>query len=110
MDGFGVTNNVRGNVDVVEVPDIVRTKALQAGLDGWLRGLPALVADLEREWSIRVGRTLEGGTEAYVAEATAADGTPAVLKLLIPHSPGAARRDHGAAARRWRGLREVVSG
>jgi streptomycin 6-kinase len=75
------------------VPEIVRTKALQAGLETWLHDLPALVASLEREWSIRVGRTLEGGTEAYVADVTCADGTPAVLKLLVPHSPDAARHE-----------------
>jgi len=75
------------------VPEIVRRKALQAGADAWLAGLPALVADLEDEWSIRVGRVYEGGSEALVADATLADGTDAVLKLLVPHDADAARHE-----------------
>jgi streptomycin 6-kinase len=66
------------------VPDAVRRKALACGAGAWLEGLAALVADLEREWSIAVGAALSGGTEAYVAEAALADGTPAVLKLVVP--------------------------
>ena len=69
------------------VPEVVRNKARAHGADDWLDGLPALVAELERAWSLRVGRPLAGGTEAFVAEATLADATPAVLKLLIPR-PG----------------------
>jgi streptomycin 6-kinase len=78
---------------MIDIPHIVRTKAMQAGEERWLHDLPSLVADLEREWSIVVGRTLTGGSEAFVAEATMADGTPAVLKLLIPHTRGAARHE-----------------
>ena len=61
------------------------------GATEWLEELPALVASLEREWSITVGRAYDGGTEAFVAEATLADGTPAVLKLLVPRAGDAAR-------------------
>lgn len=77
----------------LRLPEIVRTKALDVGAEGWLRDLPKVVAHLEREWSMRVGRTLEGGHEAYVAEVTLADGGAAVLKLLIPHSPDGARHE-----------------
>jgi streptomycin 6-kinase len=49
------------------------------------------VDSLEREWSISVGQTLDGGSEALVAEATMANGTPAVLKVLVPHSDDGAR-------------------
>jgi streptomycin 6-kinase len=67
------------------VPDLVKKRIRAKGLDWWLDGLPALVADLEAEWAIRVdGRCYDGGTEAFVADVTADDGTPAVLKLLIP--------------------------
>jgi hypothetical protein len=31
-----------------------------------------------------VGRGYDGATEAFVAQATCRDGTPAVLKLIIP--------------------------
>jgi streptomycin 6-kinase len=71
---------------VIEVPSVVRNKAHAAGADHWLEALPALVAGLADEWSIVVGHPYEGGTEAFVAEATRANGTPAVLKVLIPGS------------------------
>jgi streptomycin 6-kinase len=73
----------------VDVPQVVRAKAEQAGAADWLAGLPELVAGLERDWGITVGRAYSGPTEAYVAEAELADGTPAVLKLLVPR-PGQA--------------------
>lgn len=66
------------------VPALVRNKALAAGAAGWLTGLPELVAGLERDWQITVGRPYRDATEAFVAEAALADGTPAVLKLMIP--------------------------
>jgi streptomycin 6-kinase len=76
---------------VIEVPEVVRAKAAAAGAGGWLAELPGLIAGLERDWGITVGRRYTGGTEAYVAEAVRPDGTPAVLKLMIPR-PG----DHAA--------------
>jgi streptomycin 6-kinase len=75
------------------VPEVVRRKAGAAGAGGWLDGLPSLVADLEREWSLRVGRCYSGGTEAFVAEATLAEGGDAVLKLLVPQGGDAARHE-----------------
>jgi streptomycin 6-kinase len=74
----------------VELPDVVRAKAEQAGAGPWVAGLPGLVADLERNWGITVGRAYPDPTEAYVAEAELADGTPAVLKLLVPRPGDAA--------------------
>jgi streptomycin 6-kinase len=76
-----------------DVPAVVRAKALDAGAARWLDELPGLVAALEREWSITVGRAYDRGTEAYVAEATLDDGTPAVLKLLVPRDGDAAREE-----------------
>jgi hypothetical protein len=97
------------------VSPAVRNKALIEGAGRWLRDLPDLVVELEREWSITVGRSYEDTTEAFVAEATLADGTPAVLKLLIDR-PGdharneitvlrwlAARAAPGCSAMTWRG-------
>jgi streptomycin 6-kinase len=63
---------------------VVREKALAAGAEKWLDGLPGLVEGLERDWSIRVGRPYQDSTEAFVARAALADGTPAVLKVVIP--------------------------
>jgi streptomycin 6-kinase len=72
---------------VIEVPQVVRNKAMAAGAARWLDELPDLIADLELKWSFRAGRRLAGATESYVAEATCADGTAAVLKLRIPGDP-----------------------
>ncbi|HEX6426000.1 MAG TPA: aminoglycoside phosphotransferase family protein [Acidimicrobiales bacterium] len=69
------------------VPAAVRNKALAADAARWLGELPALVAGLERDWSITVGDVYADATEALVADATRADGTPAVLKLIVPR-PG----------------------
>ncbi len=49
------------------------------GAAAWLDELPALVASLEREWLIVVGRPFDDASEAFVAEPTLADGTPAAL-------------------------------
>ncbi|ASW55079.1 apolipoprotein N-acyltransferase [Plantactinospora sp. KBS50] len=54
----------------------------EAGRD-WLAGLPALVAAVARDWDLRVGEPF-GLTFNWVAAATAADGTPLVLKLGVP--------------------------
>jgi hypothetical protein len=64
----------------------VRNKALAVGAERWLRDLPGSVAEIEREWSITVGRSYEDPTEAFVAEATLDDGTPAVLKVHVPRA------------------------
>jgi streptomycin 6-kinase len=69
---------------VIYVPPVVSNYARAVGADDWLEELPALVAGLAAEWSIVVGRPYEGGTEAFVAEAIRADGTPAVLKVRLP--------------------------
>lgn len=55
----------------VVVPPVVRRKAAQLGDAGaaWLSGLPDLIEDLERLWSITFGAPLSGGTASYVARA-----------------------------------------
>lgn len=73
---------------MLELPEVVRRKAEVAGAAAWVDGLPALVADLEREWGMTVGRVYGDGTEALVADAVCADGTPAVLKVLVPRGGG----------------------
>lgn len=75
------------------VPDVVREKARAAGAAAWLDGLPALVAELERAWSLRVGPVYDGGTEAFVAQALLDDRTEAVLKLCIPRPEGDVRHE-----------------
>ncbi len=73
------------------IPDILRRHAAAAGAEAWLKGLPAVVRHLEQRWNVSVGGPLSGGTEAYVVEATTADGQVVVMKLLLPSNPNAAR-------------------
>lgn len=75
------------------VPAVVRNKALAVGAARWIQDLPELVAGLEQEWSITVGSAYGDATEAFVAEATLGDGTPAVLKLLVPRDGDAAQNE-----------------
>lgn len=71
----------------------MRNKALAAGAAQWLCDLPGLAADLEREWSLTIGPPYDDPTEAFVAEATLSDGTPAVLKLHVPRPGDHASRE-----------------
>ena len=66
----------------VDIPTLVRNRALAQGAGAWLDALPELVARLEADWRIEVGRSYDEGSEGLVCEATRAGGTPAVLKLL----------------------------
>jgi streptomycin 6-kinase len=84
---------VRSSGMTLRVPDLVANAAPACGADQWLRDLPRLVADLEAEWSVSVERPYPYATEAFVAEASLGDGTPAVLKLLIPRDGAAARHE-----------------
>ncbi len=50
--------------------------------------LPDFVRDLEHDWQITVGATLNGGSEALVAHATTADGGAAIVKIGVPGPTG----------------------
>ncbi|HET7759915.1 MAG TPA: aminoglycoside phosphotransferase family protein [Gaiellaceae bacterium] len=78
---------------MTDVPDVVREKALAVGAGAWLDALPELVRSIEADWEVAVGRAFPFSTEAFVAEAVCADGTPAVLKLIVPREDGAAARE-----------------
>ena len=75
------------------VPAEVREKAKAVGAASWLDELPEIIAGLEHDWSIAVGRPYEGSTEAFVARASLPDGTPVVLKLMIPRPGDHARNE-----------------
>ena len=75
------------------VSDVVRNKAAAVGADGWVDGLPDLVGGLAEEWSFAPVRPLDGSTESFLLEVRRQDGTPAVLKLVIPRTIDAARRE-----------------
>ena len=78
---------------MVEIPPVVREKALAVGARAWIDALPALIRTLESDWGITVGRPYCDSTEAFVAEATSSDGSPAVLKLIVPRDGDAAARE-----------------
>jgi streptomycin 6-kinase len=77
----------------VEVPAVVRNKALAAGSGRWLDELPALVDSIERDWGIEVGRPFADATEALVAPATLDGSVQAVLKLVVPRDGDAAAHE-----------------
>ncbi len=53
------------------------------------QGTPEIVRDLERRWSLTVGAASAGdGSCSWVAPVTLSDGTPAVLKVGMPHFGG----------------------
>jgi streptomycin 6-kinase len=81
---------------VVEVNEVVREKALSVGAQAWLDKLPALVAGVERDWGITVGAPYPDSSEAFVAAAACDDGTPAVLKLVVPRDNRAAEHEIAA--------------
>ncbi|MDP2290134.1 MAG: aminoglycoside phosphotransferase family protein [Actinomycetota bacterium] len=75
---------------MIEVPAVVRAKALAAGADRWLTDLPDLVATLAADWQLTVGDVFPDATEALVVAVSLPDETPAVLKLLVPRGHAAA--------------------
>lgn len=54
---------------------------------GWKSNLPQTVADLTSRWSLTIGKPLNGtdGSGSWVARVTRSDGSPAVLKIGMPH-------------------------
>ena len=76
------------------VPSAVYEKARLAGSLDWLAALPDLIAELSLEWHVTVSdESYQDATEAFVAPADCADGTPAVLKIVVPAYHDAARNE-----------------
>ncbi len=87
-----------------DVCDAARRNAALSGDTRWLAALPALIRAMEQRWSITVAESYAFATEAFVARAWQADGTPVVLKLAPPSAirrcgPGSAIDDQVAALR-----------
>jgi streptomycin 6-kinase len=68
----------------------------------WLRRLPGVVEELAERWSLELGPPVDTDevSAAWVAPATLADGTAAVLKLGMPHFEA---EDEIAGLRFWDG-------
>ena len=78
---------------MIDVPNVVREKALAVGAGAWIDDLSQLVRSIEDEWHLTVGQSYRDSTEAFVAEATCEDGTAAVLKLIVPREGDAAAHE-----------------
>lgn len=72
---------------LIHVPrSLIQATATMRGAAGaeWLKRLPTLVTDVEHRWSLEAGPPFAGLSANWVAPATLADGTPAVLKMSFP--------------------------
>jgi streptomycin 6-kinase len=69
---------------------------------GWLARLPSLVRDVAERWSLTLSDPFDSGDVScsWVARAVRAGGTPAVLKLGMPHMEG---EDELLGLRFWNG-------
>ncbi|WP_080848989.1 aminoglycoside phosphotransferase family protein [Cytobacillus gottheilii] len=54
----------------------------------WLDSLGEVTQLFERKWNIQMGKSLNGGTEAFVAEVSTKGGGEAILKLMMPQIEG----------------------
>ena len=82
-----------------EFPTIlVQTNIHQRGEKGveWLEKLPGVLAEIERRWSLAIGKPFEGLSYNYAAPAMRADGTTLVVKVCPPS--GAFRTEAEALA------------
>ena len=70
----------------VRLQPLVRARVATLGDEGrvWVEALPALLDDLCRRWSLRLGRRLPGGSASYLTTVLRADGSEAVLKVALP--------------------------
>jgi streptomycin 6-kinase len=66
--------------------DFVRTNLEQRGTIGaaWLERLPAILADCERRWSLKIGPPFPQLSYNYAARASYPDGRTAVVKVCVP--------------------------
>jgi streptomycin 6-kinase len=88
------------------VPRNLLAAAQEEGRTDWLAGLPAIIGDLTRRWSVEIGAPFEpGGQTAWVAPAQDAQGRSLVVKIGWPH-PEAADEATGLAA--WAGRGAVL--
>lgn len=72
------------------VPEFVQQKARSLGDEGekWLHDLKDTLQDLQQKWAIQIEKTLEGGSEAFVAAVLTQDGDSAILKVMMPQMEG----------------------
>ena len=76
-------------------------QSADAGLRAWRAGLPGVVDELLRRWSLTASAPfLPGGSSAWVAPVTGPDGADLVLKVAWAHEES---RDEAAGMVAWQG-------
>lgn len=75
----------------IRLQPLTRARIASLGERGaeWSAALPGLLAQLAGDWGLDLGGSLPGGSNSYVVRATCADGSPAVLKVVLDE-PGLA--------------------
>ncbi len=71
----------------IPIPEQIATNSRQTA-DGtvWLNGLPQAITDLKQRWSLTLSPPFEAEAScSWVAPCIRGDGTPAVLKIGLPH-------------------------
>ena len=71
----------------IPIPEQIATNCRQT-VEGiaWLERLPKTITDLEQRWSLTLSPPFEEEAScSWVAPCVRQDGTPAVLKLGLPH-------------------------
>lgn len=72
--------------DAIVIPDrLADACAKTAERRAWLAELPETVTELAERWAAEIVRPFPDATAAWVAPATRADGTEAVVKVGMPH-------------------------
>jgi streptomycin 6-kinase len=71
--------------DSVRLQPLTRHRVAAMGAEGaaWIAALPEVLAALEQDWSVTIGRGLPGGSASFVARARCADGSSAVVKVAV---------------------------
>lgn len=96
---------------MIRLPEAVRLRAQAHGDAGarWIAGLEDCVATLERDWGIRTGEVMSGGSESLVMEAVSPDGALAVLKIGLPGSSDLAHEAEVLRLARGRGYVGLIA-
>ena len=76
---------MREQTPKVRLEPLTRHRLAAMGEPGraWIAALPDLLAHLERQWSITLGRVIPGGSGSYVAHARLAGGSSGVVKVAV---------------------------
>jgi streptomycin 6-kinase len=82
-------------VEIAIPPTLAETCSHDPALGVWLEALPETVRELAARWSLTLEPPFQGKeiSCSWVAPVTRADGSPAVLKLGMPHFEGARELD-----------------